>query len=351
MYISIIGCAGSGKTTLFRALTGLESPDGTKGGTVAIIDVPDERVDRLAEVFHPKKTVYARIELSDTVALREGDAKNETIPAKSLQQMRLSDAFLLVLRSFSNGTPPDPLSEFHAISSEFLISDMVQIEKRLERIDKQGGKKENPALQQEKGALEECLRHLNEEKPLSTLPLIETDGKILRNFQFLSQKPIMILLNCAEESAQEAQNIATKLRPHLPDNVEIVAACAGLEAELASMAPEDQAAFMAEYGIKESIRARIIRLASETLGLISFLTVGEDECRAWPIKRGMSAQEAAATIHTDLSDRFIRAETVAYDDFIRHGDFGGCKKAGVWRLEGKQYIVQDGDILSIRAGA
>jgi ribosome-binding ATPase YchF (GTP1/OBG family) len=160
----------------------------------------------------------------------------------------------------------------------------------------------------------------------------------------------MIVVNCVEARLAEAETIASQLRERLPGHIPVVAACGQLEAELTAMPPEEQAEFMDEYGIRESLRGRIIRLAYDTLGLISFLTVGEDECRAWPVRRGMSAQEAAGTIHTDLSRTFIRAETVSYEDFIRLDGFAGCKKAGVWRLEGKGYIVQDGDIMSIRAG-
>lgn len=186
--------------------------------------------------------------------------------------------------------------------------------------------------------------------PLSALQLADADGRSLRGFQFLSQKPLMVVLNCSEDMMAHAEEITGEMRRKLLDTIPVVAACASLEAELSAMEPQDRAAFMEEYGVTESLRGRLIALAYRTLGLISFLTVGEDECRAWPIRKGMNAQEAAGVIHTDLSDKFIRAETVAYDDFVRLGDFAACKKAGVWRLEGKQYVVQDGDILTIRAG-
>jgi ribosome-binding ATPase YchF (GTP1/OBG family) len=186
---------------------------------------------------------------------------------------------------------------------------------------------------------------------LGGLILDDADGKGLRGFQFLSLKPLMVVVNCSEDMMPDLQRVTEQVKRELHDMTPVIAACASIEAELAAMDPADRAAFMAEYGVTESLRGRLIGLAYRTLGLISFLTVGEDECRAWPIRKGMTAQEAAAAIHTDLSERFIRAETVAYEDFIRHGDFAACKKAGVWRLEGKQYIVQDGDIMSIRAGA
>jgi hypothetical protein len=350
MYISIIGKAGSGKTTLFSALSGIASLNiGSSHGIVSI-DVPDERLDYLTGVFNPRKRVYARVELSDTVAIDEGDLKNETINQKSLQQLRSSDAFLLVLRNFDNGEDVSTLADFRTIYAEFILSDMAQIESRLERMEKQSTKKDNPSFQQEKALLEQCLNHLNDEQPLSLLSLPEADDKRIRGFQFLSRKPLMVVINCPEKELASADTIVANLRSQLPDNIPVLAVCAKLEAELALMSPEEQAIFMDEYGIEETIRGRIIRLAADTMGLISFLTVGDDECRAWPIKKGMSAQEAAGVIHTDLSNKFIRAETVSYEAFVEHGGFAGCKKSGLWRLEGKTYVVQDGDILCIRAG-
>lgn len=351
MFVSIIGTPQSGKTTFFKALTGVNGNGNGNGHPSVRIEVPDERVDALARIFSPRKTTYSRLDVTDTVAIREGELKNETLDAKSLQQIRQSDAVLLVLRHFDNGHAADPVGDYHRIQEEFILSDMVQTEGRLERLRKQNALKPQPALQQEQALIERCLAHLEAGSPLSTLSLSCEDDKKIRGYLFLSRKPAMTVVNCIEEKVAEAETIAAQLRERIPEHIPVVTACGQLEAELAAMAPEEQGAFMAEYGIAESLRGRIIRLAYDTLGLISFLTVGEDECRAWPIRRGMSAQEAAGTIHTDLSRTFIRAETVSYEDFMRLEGFAGCKKAGVWRLEGKGYIVQDGDILSIRAGS
>ncbi|HVN23889.1 MAG TPA: DUF933 domain-containing protein [Syntrophorhabdales bacterium] len=350
MYISLVGTAGSGKTTLFKALaSGGNGSTTGNGSPLTIIEVPDERLDALTKIFNPKKTVYSRIEVADTVAIREGEIKNETLDAKSLQQMRRSDAILLVVRHFENGHPADPVADFQTVHNEFILSDMTQIELRLERIRKQAGNKTQPALEQEKALLEKCLAHLETGEPLSTLQLAEEEEKKLRGFQFLSRKPMMIAINCAEGTPEDS-TVAGLLRERVPAHVAVISACAQLEAELASMSPGERVQFMAEYGIKEAVRGRIIRLARDTMGLISFLTVGDDECRAWPIRKGMTAQDAAGTIHTDFYQKFIRAETVAYNDFISLGGFAGCKKAGVWRLEGKAYTVKDGDILCIRTG-
>jgi len=352
MYISIIGAAGSGKTTLFQALSGIKYENSAQANTIATVDVPDERLENLSRIFKPKKVVHARIEISDTATIEEGDVKNETISPKAIQKMRTSDAFILLLRHFDNGFPIDPAGEFRTIFNEFVLSDMAQIELRLERIRKQGGKKDNPLVQQEKALLERCLSHLDNEQPLFTMEEIGAEGKMLRGFQFLSQKPMMIVINCDEISFDNHDKITSDLKSSLShsDNIPFVAACAKLEAELALMPSEESAVFMEEYGIRETIRNRIIQLACKTLGLIFFFTVGEDECRAWPIKKGLNAQNAAGTIHTDFYNKFIRAETVGYDDFMRYGNFAECKKAGVWRLEGKEYIVKDGDIITIRAG-
>jgi GTP-binding protein YchF len=349
MYISVVGTAGAGKTTLFRALAGGNNNSAGNGSPLVTIEVPDERLDALAKIFNPKKTVYSRIEVADTVAIREGEVKNETVDAKSLQQMRKSDAILLVLRHFDNGHDADPIVDFQTVYNEFILSDMAQIESRLERIRKQAGNKADGMFDQEKALLEQALAHLEAEQPLYTLPLGTEEDKRLRGFQFLSRKPMMIVINCAEETLCDT-TITARLKERLPAHVPVITACAQLEAELASMSSDEQAQFMAGYDITEAVRGRIIRLARDTLGLISFLTVGDDECRAWPIRNGMTAQDAAGTIHTDFYQKFIRAETVAYDDFTGLGGFAGCKKAGVWRLEGKTYIVRDGDILCIRAG-
>lgn len=350
MHISIIGTSGSGKTTLFQALSGIRSDGSVHSPSLAAIDVPDDRLDALVPLFKPKKTVYARIELSDTPAIGKDDLRNETIQAKTIQQMRLSDAFLLILPLYQPEFEMDPFADFTLIYSEFILSDMAQIETRLDRIGKQMGKKDSALLQQEKEMLEKCLNHLNEEKPLSTLDLLDKEGKTFRGFQFLSQKPMFAMVNCAEEALADADKVKAELGARIPAHIPLIVACARLEAELSLMSPSERDEYMEAYEIKEALKPRIIRLAYETLGLISFFTVGEDECRSWPIKRGMTAQEAAGTIHTDFYNKFIRAETVGYDDFMREGGFAGCKKAGLWRLEGKTYIVQDGDILNIRAG-
>ncbi|MCX8111110.1 MAG: DUF933 domain-containing protein [Syntrophorhabdaceae bacterium] len=340
MNISIIGKAGSGKTTIFHALSRTPIEGKAGSGNVSIIDVPDERLENLSRFFKSRKTVHARIELTDTPSLNSG----------IFQQIRQADAFILVLPFFED-TEKDFFQGYRSVMNDFILSDMAQVEQRLERIAKQGGKRENPLLQQEKELLDVCLSHLNEEKPLMTLKGIEEKMRHIRGFQFLSQKPMMILVNCSEERLSLAADVEDSLKSIVHEGIPCIAACARLEAELSLMSDAELGGFMAEYGIKESIRGRIIRLACDTLGLISFFTVGDDECRAWHLKKGENAHEAARTVHTDFYNKFIRAEVVSYDDFIKYNGFIGCKKAGAWRLEGKTYIVKDGDIITIRAGA
>jgi ribosome-binding ATPase len=350
MHLSIIGAQGCGKTTIFQALSGLAIENRSAGDHIAVIDVPDDRIDQLVKIFKPRKTIYSRITLADTVAVAEGDIKKEGGAAKNIQQMRGSDALLLTLRDFDDGRPIRLKDEFLSVYSECIISDMIQIENRLERMRKQPGKKDTPAVVLEEKTLTEWLAYLSEEKPLATVSILADGQRLLNNFQFLSAKPMMVVLNCGEERMGDADARIDELRKAVPDHIPVLPACGKLEAELALMSGEEQSELMNEYGIRQSVRGRIIRTASELLGLISFLTVGEDECRAWPVKNGSTAQDAAAAIHTDLAQKFIRAETVSYADFITNGGFAECKKKGLWRLEGKGYIVKDGDILSIRAG-
>ncbi len=269
MYLSIIGSPQCGKTTLFRALAGA----GQNKGGVAVIDVPDERVDRLSGIFHPKKTVYGRVEVCDTEPIQEGDMKAGTIPAELLRQMRPADAFIVVLNGYNAPAAAgvaDAASGVHTLVNELMIADMIQIETRLERIRKQAGRKES-ALEQEKEALEQCLAHLEQGSPLRSLPLFATDGKQLRGFQFLSLKPLMVVVNCSEDAMRDGASIGDEVRAKIagiaPD-APVVAACAALEAELAAMPEEDKTAFMTEYGLTESLKGTIIRLAYETLGLI-----------------------------------------------------------------------------------
>jgi GTP-binding protein YchF len=310
--------------------------------------VPDERLDILTGIFKPKKTVYARMEITDTVAIEEGNVQKGTINPKTLQQMRTSDAFILTVGCFGDKTPLEAAGDVHAIKGEFILSDMAQIETRLERMRKQG-KKGDTVQAQEESLLGRCLAHVNEERPLFTLTLEPQEARALRGYQFLSLKPMMVVVNASEEVSDAGKKITEHLASGFPE-CPVIWASAKLESELAAMDDTERVVFMEEYAIAESIRGRIIRLAYKTLGLISFLTVGEDECRAWPIRKGMNAQEAAGAIHNDLSNKFIRAETVSYADFLKYGSMAECKKAGVWRLEGKTYIVEDGDILTIRAG-
>ncbi len=212
MFVSIIGTPASGKTTFFKALSGANGNGGNNGHPSVRIEVPDERIDALTKIFNPRKTTYSRLDVTDTVAIREGEVKNETLDAKSLQQIRQSDAVLLVLRHFDNGHAADPVGDFQRVQEEFILADMVQTEGRLERLRKQNALKPQPALQQEQALLELCLGHLEAGSPLATLALSCEDDKKIRGFLFLSRKPMMIVINCVEERLAEAETIASQLR-------------------------------------------------------------------------------------------------------------------------------------------
>jgi len=348
--ISIIGSKGSGKTTLFMALGHIKGDIKQAYEATTVFNVPDKRLDRLAEMFKPKSTVHARIMVSDTPPINKVNPRDEKEGGITINHLRESDAFILVLRDFENGFPKDPKGEFLSIYHEFILSDIIQIENRLDRIKTQKGKKEHINLSFEEASLKACLDQLDRNEPLSCLSVLNEDEKIFRGFRFLSQKPMIVVVNSEEEGLFSTERIVGDLRTSIPSHIPIIVASAVLERELASLSPAEQKELIAAYGIEEVISSSIIRLAYEVLGLISFFTVGEDECRAWAIRNGLNAQKAAGVIHTDLSKKFIRAEVVSYEDFMRLNGFSGCKKAGLWRLEGKTYIVQDGDILTIRAG-
>ncbi|MDY0001112.1 MAG: DUF933 domain-containing protein [Polyangia bacterium] len=349
MKIGLFGFAGSGKTTVFNLLTGLAadtSPGaGSKGkANLGVTRVPDPRVDFLAKVFEPKKTTYAEIHFADM----PGQAPSKTSGGLSPQvvgDLRPLDVLALVLRAFESpmlDSKPDPLRDFEAMEAELMLADQPLVEKRLERLRKEKG----PEQEREREALERCLEHLEAEKPLRTLDLRDDQWQALRGFRFLSQKRLLVLLN-TPESAPAAPFPALEERLAAA-GIPLMKLSATVEAEIQELEAGDRAAFLADLGLAETGRERFIRLAYGALDLISFLTSGPDECRAWTIPRGMTAQPAAGRIHSDLERGFIRAEVIGFEDFQRYGSEAKAKAAGRYRLEGKDYVVQDGDILNIR---
>ncbi len=358
MQIGLIGLQGSGKTKLFNTLAGIEENFDTKPGDnaqIEVVKVPDERLDKLTEIFNPKRKVNATIEFFDFPGLQTGDDGKVRLTNNFLQNVKNNDALFLIIRQFENDAVPhpfgkvDPIADVDFLLSEFLFADLAFLENRIARLKKDVMKTKDENLKRELPLIEKCYAHAEEEKPLRTLELNDQEKKMLSGYQLLTLKPMAIAVNFDESSLANSDKLVNEITVKYKNhNVTVIPFSAEIEYEMSRLDDEDRELFMEEYGIKDSALTRILRTAYEILGLQSFFTVGEDECRAWTIKKNYTAQEAAGVIHTDFYNRFIRAEVVHYDDFITYGSFAKCKEAGVWRLEGKDYIVKDGDILNIR---
>ena len=363
MQIAIVGLAGSGKTTVFNTLTRGHAETGGYGAltlNVGVVKVPDARLDRLAEVFKPKKIVYADVtyvDLPAPPASSEGHVGTEELPAEHLARLRESDALLHVVRAFDDPSLPhpsgsvDPARDLEQLDLEFILADLSMVDRRLERLAA-SGRHGSPAEREANEREEEVLRRLKPEleagHPIRDAGLSEDDAKRVRGFRFLTEKPVLVLLNVGEGDIAGAPALAARIAgeyKHTHAMVEHLSA--KIEMELGELDPADAATFMEELGIAESGLERVIRLSYELLGLISFLTAGPDEVRAWPIPSGSTAVDAAGTIHTDLAKGFIRAETVAYEDLLKLGSMAEARKAGRLRSEGRTYRVADGDVVEI----
>jgi len=353
-----VGLPGSGKSTVFNALTGAQAETGGYSGgraapNVGVVKVPDERLDRLSELFHPKKTTPADVTYVD-VAIPAGAARDGTIQPDVLAQIRNADALVHVVRAFEGGAaerPADPWRDVDELDLEFTVADLTVVEKRLEKL-RTSGRHGSPS-EREQNALEEqlldrLLPHLSDGHPLRTLELTDDDERRLRGYRFLTQKPVLVILNIDEARLEEAAAMeeAGSARYAQP-RVDVAAMAGKIEAEIAQLSAEDADAFMADLGIAEASRGRVIRLTYALLGLFSFFTAGEDECRAWTLSRGDTAVDAAAAIHTDLARGFIRAEVVTYEDLMACGSIAEARKRGLLRAEGKGYQVKDGDIVEV----
>ncbi len=353
MRLGIIGLPQSGKTTLFNALTRGSRPIGMSAGKIevhtAVVDVPDPRVDRLSGMFNPKKTIYAKVTYADIAGL-EGSASKTGISGTLLNQLTQMDGFIHVVRCFEDESVPhphgsvDPARDINAMDSELILNDLISVERKLERLveeRKKGGGRDKAIVEREMVLFERYNQALQAGEPLRNVPVDAEEDKLLSSFGFLSRKPMLIVLNLSEGQTAPAIDY-----PH--KHSQVVALQGKLEMDIAQLPPEDAAAFLEEYGIEEPSLNRMIRLSYDLLGLQSFFTVGPDECRAWTVRRGATAPEAAGVIHTDLQKGFIRAEVVTYTDLTTLGGLTEAKTHGKLRLEGKEYIVQDGDILNIR---
>jgi GTP-binding protein YchF len=354
--VTIVGLPGSGKTTVFNALTGSHADTGGfSGGRAApnmgVVKVPDARLDRLAELFHPRKTTPADVTYVD-VAIPAGAAREGTINPDVLALIRNADALLHVARAFEAAEgPADPWRDIEALDLEFAIADLMVIEKRLEKL-RTSGRHGSPAEREANAQEEELLARLEPElsagHPLRAVALSDEDELRLRGYRFLSQKPVLVILNIDEGQLAGASELEASGRSRYGQAQADVAALGGkIEAELAQLSEADAALFMEDMGIAEPSRGRVIRLTYELLGLFSFFTAGEDECRAWTLRRGATAVDAAAAVHSDLARGFIRAEVVTYDDLIACGSMAEARKRGLLRSEGKTYAVRDGDVIEV----
>lgn len=355
MQIGIVGLQNSGKTTLFQTLTGQVTDTPKADGSRGVVRVPDKRLDLLTEMFNPQKKVNAILEFIDIPGLQVADTGKVKITSDFLNKVKNNDALLHVVRQFQNDAVPhpedsiDPVRDIEFLETEFLLNDMAMIENRLQKIEKDVQKSKSDQLVRELPVFKKLMEHISNEVPLRLLDLDENERKVISGYQFLTIKPLIIGLNLDENAKDKADELVASINTRFEKSQLIVIPFfAQFELELANLSEEEASVFMEDMGITESALSRIIRRSYELLGLQSFFTVGEDECRAWTIKVNDTAQDAAGVIHTDFYAKFIRAEVVHYEDLLKFQTFAKCKEAGVWRLEGKEYIVKDGDILNIR---
>jgi hypothetical protein len=356
MKTGIIGLPQVGKTSLFKILTKakLDEHGYSRQEHIGVARVPDERLDKLSALYSPKKTTFAAVEFVDVAAIGQ-EALKETAFLTSLRQV---DALIHVLRAFEEESiahvgPIDPLRDIRNVEFDLMISDLAQVEKRLERLEKDLKKQRTSELEREHALLLRSKDALEKELPLRELEMTPEDKKLIKGFMFLSQKPILYVLNIGESTTlgTDLDGAVSLFKldevAHRP-NAGATAICGKVEAELAEMDDEEAAEFLSSYGLHESGLVRLIRKSYELLGLISFFTAGEDECRAWTVPVGSKAPQAAGAIHTDLEHHFIRAETIRWDNLLAAGSEAAARAKGTLRLEGKEYIVQDGDVMHIR---
>jgi len=355
MKTAIIGLPMVGKTSLFTILTGVHEAArvGTLEARIGITKVPDARVDALAKLYNPPKITYATVEYLDFPSISKEALRDPSY----LASLRVADALAHVLRVFPSDTVPhekgsvDPIRDFEDVEVELILSDLVVVEKRMERLDKDRKKTKAPDLDQEFALLERLKAELEKDRPIRGLSFSPDEEKRIRGFQFLSQKPMLCVLNLGEADASRLHEVEEEYRKGplaSKPNTAVTAVCGKIEAELAELPLEDAKEYLASYGLKQSGMERLIAATYALLGLMSFLTAGETEVRAWTIPMNSKAVNAAGVIHSDFEKKFIRAEVVNWKALIDHDGYPGVRDKGLLRLEGKEYIVKDGDVLVIR---
>ena len=357
MKTAIIGLPQVGKTSLFKILTGVAS-EGRIGATkvqLGVASVPDTRLAALAEVFQPEQVKPATVEYADMPGL-----SREALRAPSyIGSLRTVDAFAHVLRMFEDDTvmhvegSVDPVRDWANIDLELILNDLQVMENRLARVEKDLKRIKDSGLASEMALLRECQDWLERERPLRELHLSPAQAKQIKGFRFLSEKPMLLVLNVGDDRAEEIREIEQAFKADFlegRENVAVSAVCGSIEAELVDLDEADRKEFFESFGLSESGIERLVAATYRLLGLMSFLTASKKECRAWTVRLGASALESAGTVHTDFAKRFIRAETIQWNKLVEHGGYAKARQRGALRLEGKQYVVQDGDVLLIRHG-
>jgi hypothetical protein len=346
MKVGLVGFPGVGKTTMFQALTGLEAAAGAAPRradrpALGVIKVPDRRLDALAEIYRPRKVTPAEICFLDFPAPPQ--TSRLSLDAGIVTQMRELEAFALVIRGFTDalGEPPTPALELRAFLDELLLADLGVVEKRLERLRKEKGS------DQERALLDRCHEALDEGRSLRQLGLRPDEDRVLSAFAFVSLKPALVVLNVADADLKAPLPVEL-LEAAEAAGVPAMAVCGQVEMEVGELSPEEQGPYLRELGISEPARERFIQASYALLSLVSFLTVGPDEVRAWPIRSGTSAVKAAGKIHSDIERGFIRAEVNRVEDLLKHRSEAKCREVGVQRVEGRDYVVQDGDVIHFR---
>lgn len=351
MKIAFVGPPLSGKSTLFRAVTGqAASSHPGMGEHLAVVKVPDQRLHWLYGLYKPKKLTEATIDCLDVPGFSHETSQQQAEFRKSLPSVRQADALVAVVRAFGSDTIPpyrdrvDAKADLEELWSELVFCDLDAVVARIERLEKALTKPTKTHEQEKRqlALLQRCQATLENEKPISSVIENDEERKLLSSYQFLTELPLIVVINVNESDAAKPAPF------EWPMAKATIALCAETEAQIAELPPDDRKAFLEDLGVSEPAKDRLVRVCYDAVGLVSFLTVGEDEVRAWSIKKGSDAVEAAGKIHTDIARGFIRAETVAYNDLRTAGDMKGAKAAGKVRLEGKAYIVQDGDVINFR---
>ncbi len=358
LHAALIGFSSTGKSTLFQLMTSAKDVPRGHGRTetsVGMSKVPDPRLDRLTAMYNPRKRVPATIEFTDIIA-PAGTTASALVDVAGYKN---ADALVHVVRAFHDDAMPhpagsNPARDAQAMEDELILADLGVVERRLERLDRDLKKTKVPELEKERALIVRCREALENGQPLRALGLAGDDLRRLRGFQLLSAKPLLVVINLDEAEVSVAASVEqaadrTGLTVFLSQAAtRAVPVCARIELEIAALEPADAEMFLTDLGLTESGLARVIRASYDLLGYISFFTVSDDECRAWSIPRGTVAQEAAGEIHTDIARGFIRAEVVSYDALAGRGTMAACRERGDVRLEGKEYVVKDGDVINFR---